>query len=153
MRTLENKIPPLVVVLVFGAAMWFSTLYGPIINIPPAIRIPVIAAIALVGAILCFLGVAEFGKSETTVNPLQPEKASSLVKTGIYQYTRNPMYLGFLLFLLAWAVYLSTPLAVLGVAGYVLYMSRFQIQPEERVLENIFGKEFEAYKLKVRRWV
>jgi protein-S-isoprenylcysteine O-methyltransferase Ste14 len=84
---------------------------------------------------------------------MTPEAASSLVVAGIYRVTRNPMYLGFLLILLGWAAWLSNVLALLPLAGFVIYMNVFQIRPEERALEALFGPEFEAYKKQVRRWI
>ena len=84
---------------------------------------------------------------------MQPESASALVVSGIYRLTRNPMYLGFLLILLGWALFLSNGLAVLAVPAFVFYMNRFQIEPEERALAAIFGAEFVAYKSHVRRWL
>ena len=84
---------------------------------------------------------------------MSPEKSSALVCTGIYKYSRNPMYLGMALLLLAWAIYLASVWALLGVMAYVLYITRFQIIPEERVMEKLFGQEYLAYKAKVRRWL
>jgi protein-S-isoprenylcysteine O-methyltransferase Ste14 len=151
--TLKNKIPPPIVTLVFAAMMWFISIYMPAVAIPSIVRISIAICIALVGIIVCVLGVVEFRRAKTTVNPLRPETASSLVGAGIYQHTRNPMYLGFLLFLLAWAIYLFSPMTLLGLAGFVLYMNHFQIQPEEHALQRIFGKPYETYKSKVRRWL
>jgi protein-S-isoprenylcysteine O-methyltransferase Ste14 len=63
------------------------------------------------------------------------------------------MYLGFLLLLAAWAVWLTHPLALLTVPVFVGYMNRFQIRPEEAALTARFGEEFIAYTRRVRRWV
>jgi protein-S-isoprenylcysteine O-methyltransferase Ste14 len=87
------------------------------------------------------------------VNPLHPEATSSLVITGIYRHTRNPMYVGFAAVLLGWAAYLAAPLALLGPLTFVLYITRFQIIPEERALHAKFGPEFAAYQARVRRWI
>ena len=76
-----------------------------------------------------------------------------MVSTGIYRVTRNPMYLGLSLVLVAWAVFLSSAWALLGVAAFVLYMDRLQIAPEERALSKLFGSEYTAYRAKVRRWL
>lgn len=94
-----------------------------------------------------------FRRANTTVNPLKPQAASSLVTAGIYRYTRNPMYLGLLFLLVAWAVLLSSPFALLGPVAFVTYISRFQIVPEERVLAALFGAEYAAYQAGVRRWL
>ena len=84
---------------------------------------------------------------------MKPEGTSSLVTSGIYRFTRNPMYVGLLFVLIAWAVFLSTPWLVIGPFVFVLYMNRFQIEPEERVLFRLFGTAFATYKGAVRRWL
>lgn len=150
---LKNKIPPPIVTLVIALAMWLISFYAPAVAVPGGFRISIVTLFVLAGVVVCGLGVIEFRRAKTTVNPLRPETASALVATGIYQYTRNPMYLGFLLFLIAWATYLSSPATLLGPAGFILYMNHFQIQPEEQVLQRIFGQPYENYKLKVRRWL
>jgi protein-S-isoprenylcysteine O-methyltransferase Ste14 len=94
-----------------------------------------------------------FRRANTTVNPLKPQAASSLVTIGIYRYTRNPMYLGLLFLIVAWAVLLSSPFALLGPVTFVAFIGRFQIVPEERVLSALFGEEYAAYKSHVRRWL
>jgi protein-S-isoprenylcysteine O-methyltransferase Ste14 len=63
------------------------------------------------------------------------------------------MYLGLLLTLVAWAMFLASPFAVLWVAVYVAYITRFQIVPEERVLSALFGAEYGTYSKRVRRWL
>ncbi len=99
------------------------------------------------------LGVLAFRASRTTVNPLKPERASALVTGGIYRVTRNPMYLGMTLLLLAWAIQLSALLPFLGPVVFVAYITRFQIEPEERTLRRVFGDGYTAYARQVRRWL
>ena len=94
-----------------------------------------------------------FRRARTTVNPLKPETSAALVSTGVYSFTRNPMYLGMALALFAWAVYLSSVWSLLGPVLFALYITRFQIVPEERVLDGLFGASFAAYKKRVRRWL
>jgi protein-S-isoprenylcysteine O-methyltransferase Ste14 len=105
-----------------------------------------------VGFVTGVLGVVTFRKAKTTVNPLKPH-ASSLVTWGVYAISRNPMYLGGLIMLLGWAVFLSNPLAFLFPPVYVLYLNRFQITPEERVLTSLFGATYVAYQARARRWL
>jgi protein-S-isoprenylcysteine O-methyltransferase Ste14 len=81
------------------------------------------------------------------------DKTSSLVTSGVYRFSRNPMYVGMLLILTAWAVFLAVPLTLLGPLAFFLYLKRFQIEPEERVMGEIFGAEFSAYRAQVRRWL
>jgi protein-S-isoprenylcysteine O-methyltransferase Ste14 len=118
----------------------------------PARRI-LAGCLALAGVSIAILGVLSFRRAGTTVNPMQPEKASSLVTSGIYRVTRNPMYLGLLLGLIAWAVFLSNVLAFLFLPAFILYLNRFQIGPEEAALTRLFGQEFVHYQSHVRRWL
>jgi protein-S-isoprenylcysteine O-methyltransferase Ste14 len=108
--------------------------------------------IAVVGAMVCVVGVLSFRRAGTTVNPLKPESATSLVIVGIYCYIRNPIYWGFLCGLLAWVLVLGSLLALLDLPLFVIYMNRFQICPEEQSLAKLFGSEYHQYRLKVRRW-
>jgi protein-S-isoprenylcysteine O-methyltransferase Ste14 len=98
-------------------------------------------------------GIREFRVARTTVNPLQPGQATSMVTSGIYRFTRNPMYLGMMLLLVAWSAWLGNALALLLAALFVLYIGRFQIAPEERMLSRLFGPDFDAYRGQVRRWL
>ncbi len=109
--------------------------------------------LALLGALTCLAGVVAFRRAKTTVNPMKPDSTSSLVVSGIYGYTRNPMYLGFLLLLMAWAPALSNVLALVLLLAFVLYMTRFQILPEERLLASRFARDYAEYRARVRRWL
>ena len=151
--TLELKIPPPVVGLLVAATM-AGTAYAFLpIPIPATAKAAAAIVIALIGAAIDLAGLIAFRRAKTTINPLKPQNSSSLVTGGIYRYTRNPMYLGMLAFLLAWSAYLAQPLALLGPLAFVLYITRFQIIPEERVLAGVFGDEFTAYTNRVRRWL
>jgi len=86
-------------------------------------------------------------------SPLEPEAATSLVTGGIYRYTRNPMYVGFAALLLGWAVYLAVPWVLLGPVAFILFITRFQIIPEERALSSKFGRQYGEYQERVRRWL
>jgi len=153
MSVLELKIPPLVVVLVTAALMWLVARTVPELGFVVPARDVVAISIALAGVVTSALGVVSFRRAGTTTNPMKPESSSSLVTSGIYKLTRNPMYLGFLLVLLGWAIFLSNVPAFLFLPAFVLYMNRFQINPEERTLAALFGQEFAAYKASVRRWL
>jgi protein-S-isoprenylcysteine O-methyltransferase Ste14 len=150
---LELKIPPVAVVLLIAGLMGAAARALPRFTFHFPGRAYVAGALAAAGLLVSFLGVVAFRRARTTVNPMSPESASSLVIAGIYRRTRNPMYLGFLGVLLGLAVFLSNAVAALLVPIYVLYMTRFQIRPEERALEARFGADFVAYKGQVRRWV
>ena len=153
MRALENRIPPPIVASLFGLLMWLAACYVPGFDLTYSVRVLVALLVLAIGVFFSVAGVLSFRQAQTTVNPLKPETASALVRSGIYQYSRNPMYVGFALFLLARACYLASPFALLGVLGFVLYMNRFQISPEERALTTLFGNEFQAYQAQVRRWL
>jgi protein-S-isoprenylcysteine O-methyltransferase Ste14 len=152
MSSLELKVPPPAVTLLVAVAMWCTSLVAPVAGAPAA-RIAAAVFVVVLGATFSLLGGAAFRRAKTTVNPMRPESASSLVVTGVYRITRNPMYVGWLLLLVAWAVFLWSAWAVLGPVVFALYVSRFQIAPEERALTALFGREYLAYKAKVRPWL
>jgi protein-S-isoprenylcysteine O-methyltransferase Ste14 len=150
---LENKIPPPIVCALFALMMrWLSTEL-PIVSWDFAFDKLAIIFICILGFCFCVAGILAFIKEKTTTNPLKPETASSLVSSGVYGISRNPMYLGLALFLVAFAVFLSSLTAFAGVAGFVIYMNEFQIKPEEKAIEGVFGHDYIEYKNKVRRWV
>jgi protein-S-isoprenylcysteine O-methyltransferase Ste14 len=152
MRTLELRIPPVVVVLLLGAAMAATTYLTPALGfkVPGA---PILAAgLAAAGVIVALLGVAAFRRVKTTVNPLQPAAASHLVVAGIYRHTRNPMYLGMLLVLVGWGVFLDHALGLGLALLFIPLMNRLQIEPEEQILTTLFGHQFTTYQSAVRRW-
>lgn len=147
------RAPPLVVVFVAALLIWVVARYAPASTLVVPGRGVVAGVIAALGVVIALLGVLAFRQSRTTVDPLHPERASTLVAGGVYRFTRNPMYLGFALLLLAWVVYLSAWLGVLVIALFVAYMNRFQIKAEEQALEARFGQSFLDYKKSVRRWL
>ena len=153
MSSLELKIPPPVVALVFGIGMWLVALLAPTLELPLKARISIAAFLVLVGQAISVSGMVAFRRAKTTINPVNPTKASSLVASGIFSYTRNPMYVGLSITLLGWAAYLASPLSVLLVPLFMFYITRFQIEPEERVLSTLFGAQYVAYKRAVRRWL
>jgi len=153
MHVLELKVPPVAVVLVTAAFMWLAAWAIPAFGFRSPARDLVAVSLALAGAVTSALGVISFRRARTTVNPMKPESSSSLVTSGIYRLTRNPMYLGFLLVLLGWAVFLSSILAFLFLPAFIVYMNHFQIEPEERALATLFGEAFAAYKARARRWL
>jgi len=111
------------------------------------------AILLLLAGMVGIAGVRAFARARTTVNPLQPQAASRLVTSGIYRYSRNPMYLALLLALLGWSAWLGNAAALLLIPLFVLAMNRLQIRPEERALESLFGDAFRSYARKVRRWI
>lgn len=153
MRWLELRIPPLLVVIGFGLAMYGASWLLPQTNFAMPGQPYLSWIFAVLGGVTIVSCILAFRRMKTTVDPRSPEKASSVVKVGIYRITRNPMYLGMLLLLTAWAFYLANVIAILLLAGFVLYMTQFQIKPEERILREKFGVEYEEFLTKVRRWI
>jgi protein-S-isoprenylcysteine O-methyltransferase Ste14 len=150
---LELKIPPPIVALVVGAAMWALSRVTPVLAIHGVASTVAAVAIAIVGGGIGLAGNLAFHHAKTTANPFKPELASSLVTRGVYRITRNPMYLGLLLALVGWAVYLVSAWCLLGPVVFAAYVTEFQIKPEERILRSLFGDEYAKYASRVRRWV
>ena len=153
MGVLELKVPPLAVGALLAALMWLVSRLVPGFNFVFRGREFLALTLAIAGTMIIVLGVASFRRANTTINPMKPESSSSLVISGIYKLSRNPMYLGFLLVLVGWAVFLSNALAFVFLPAFVFYMNRFQIEPEEKSLAGKFGQEFLDYKSRVRRWL
>ncbi|WP_323018329.1 isoprenylcysteine carboxylmethyltransferase family protein [Castellaniella sp.] len=153
MKRLELLIPPPLVMLILGAIMWLLPAIFPALTLTWLQRAAVGALISLLGLIISLAGIATFRHANTTIDPKRPADAASLVSSGIYRYSRNPMYLGVLLVLIGWAVYLGNMLSVLAALAFIPFITRFQIMPEERLLTDKFPSEFPAYMRTVRRWL
>lgn len=150
---LELRIPPPLVMLLFMVTVFgFDKIMPFTLFYLPWLTYASVISLVTLGGVIALWGVKEFRDAKTTVNPLKPESSSSLVSSGIYQYTRNPMYLGFLLILLSSVVYTQHPLGLVSALGFVTYMNRFQIEPEEKILVKLFGDEFVDYSNQVKRW-
>ena len=153
MHWLELKVPPLLVWLVFAGAMLGVAYFAPGLSFALPARLAIALTLVGFGAAVALAGVIAFRSKRTTVNPLTPSASSSVVSSGVYRVSRNPMYLGFFLALAGWALYLSHAAAVLLLPAFVAYMTQYQIKPEERALLAKFGSEFAQYMARVRRWV
>ena len=153
MKALELKLPPLPLAVGFGVLMWTIDRWLPTQIDRSAIRTALALTIFGFALAVVVIAVRGFRKAKTTVDPFHPESASAIVTSGIYRLTRNPMYLGFLLALIALAVFLGNWISALVPLIFVLYMNRFQISPEERALRVRFGASYEAYLRSVRRWL
>ena len=153
MSILETKIPPPIIAAICGLAMWAIASVAPLIEVSATVRMVLAGSIASFAAFFDIAGLISFWQAKTTINPLNPENTSSLVSSGIYGVSRNPMYVGLAFLLVAWMVYLSSPWSSIGVFGFIFYVNRFQIIPEERTLTTLFGDQFLSYQEKVRRWL
>lgn len=153
MDVLERKIPPVALFVLFVVAINHIS--------HEFIRFTVSLPLNLVVFLVCFVvagfvgiaGVYEFRRAQTTVNPVKVDTASTVVDSGIFAYTRNPMYLGLFLLLFGFAYWQQNLLSIVFSFTFILYMNRFQILPEERALESLFGASYIDYKQRVRRWV
>lgn len=153
MKKLELLIPPPIVAAVIATLMWQV---APILPAPEQLanhHIILSSIVAFAGFLSAAAGVFAVMKNKTTINPHSPQKTSRLVTSGIFSYTRNPMYVGILLVLGGWGLYLSHIAPLLMPLLFILYMNRFQVIPEERILEQKFGDEFVNYMRDTRRWI
>jgi len=146
------KVPPVIVFMIFGVLMYVLSKFLPVGYFDFFGRRYLMYALFAIAVNIGCIALLQFFKSKTTVDPTTPSKASKLVTSGMYQFSRNPMYLGLLLMLLAWGLWLGNAFNVLLAAGFVGYMNAFQIVPEEEMLSKLFGKEYKQYCTLVRRW-
>ncbi len=153
MKTLELKIPPPLLFLICIALMYLNHMMLSLFVVTLPFRELVLFGFLLSSGYFGLSGLYEFRKARTSVHPVRVDKASTIVASGVYRFTRNPMYLGLLLLLLGYGYWQQNLLNLLICLGFVLYMNRFQIQPEERFLEQKFGKTYTEYKAQVRRWI
>ena len=136
----ELKIPPPLVGLLCMAGMYYLA--------PLSLTTLSIFSLNVIGFVVClvtgfviaFSGVIR--KVKTTVNPLQPEKSTALVTYGIYNFTRNPMYLGMAISILGFSLLLMSFVSLIGVLVFIGFIQRFQIKPEEQALSQHFGQSF-----------
>ena len=95
----------------------------------------------------------KFAKTKTTVDPTKPSKTSSLVISGIYRITRNPMYLGMLFLIISFTFYKLSLAGAIVIPFFIFYINKYQIEPEEYEMRKKFGENFEDYCKKVDRWI
>jgi protein-S-isoprenylcysteine O-methyltransferase Ste14 len=150
---LELKVPPMALALIFAAAMWVVSVYTPSLTMAIPWRSVLAVAVASAGVAFALAAVRAFRRANTSVNPTKPEATSTVVAAGVYGVSRNPMYVGLLLVLTGWAIFLCHELTLLFLPAFVAYMNRFQIAPEERALSARFGSAYATYKRSVRRWL
>ncbi|MDO6471980.1 isoprenylcysteine carboxylmethyltransferase family protein [Maribacter sp. 1_MG-2023] len=149
---MELKVPPALVFLCFGLMMYLLAEFLPIGYFDFSGRILLTKILVGIGVLIGVLALFQFKRASTTIDPTKPDKASNLVVGGIFKFSRNPMYLALLLVLLALGAFLGNAFNTLIAAGFVGYMNRFQIIPEERILLEKFGRSFKDYCILTRRW-
>jgi protein-S-isoprenylcysteine O-methyltransferase Ste14 len=153
MNFLENKVPPPALVILIGLVMYFASMFITSEAPQPLLQWSAITVLLGFGGYFGIQAIGLFKRSETTIDPVRIHRASSLVTTGVYQITRNPMYVGLTLILCAWGVWLWSLVQLIGPVFFIAFIQRFQILPEERVMEEKFGSEYLQYKTTVRRWL
>lgn len=150
------QYPPIVTLFSIIAMFLINALTSsliPLLSVEPVILKSIAIGLFIVSSMLLGSSGWAFKKAHTTVNPLTPEKTSTLVKSGIYAYSRNPMYLGFIGFLMITACLLSNVFTLLLLPLYIITINKRFIEPEEKALSHIFGQQFIDYKNQVRRWI
>ena len=146
------KLPPAVVFLIFAGLMYLLCIYLPVGYFDFFGRLLLMKILLLAAIFIAIIALWQFLRMKTTIDPRNPSRTRHLVTKGIYNYSRNPMYLSMLLILLAWGLWLGNAFNTVVAAGFVAYMNHFQIMPEEKVLKERFGKEYDRYLVNVRRW-
>lgn len=152
-QMMNTLVPPPVVVLIVGVAMYFVDRQWVSGHSESAWQPPVAMALLVTGLLVMLVAAVAFFAAKTTINPMRPARASRLITTGIYRLSRNPIYLADLLLLSAWAVWLGSAVNVVLLGVFVWYIQHFQIAPEERALSELFGESYKAYCARVRRWL
>ena len=145
------NIPPVAQLAIFACLAIILAAFLPGLTIDVPIWLPVL--VGLIGILFLLPAVVSFANQKTTVDPRTPEAATTLVTSGIYRITRNPMYVGMLLLLLALAAWLAAASSLLPAIAFLLSIDRGQIRREEESLRQVFGVAFEAYASRVPRWL
>jgi protein-S-isoprenylcysteine O-methyltransferase Ste14 len=153
MKALEHKIPPPLTVLIMAVMMWVAAHFLPMNSFLFAWRYAAFIIFTAVGLTFAVPAFLAFRHAKTTINPVHINRTSTFVTTGIYRYTRNPMYVGLLALLCGWAWFLAVPWLFIVPPLFVLFTNRFQIIPEERILTLKFSQEYMSYQKRVRRWL
>tara|TARA_A200000113_G_scaffold55571_1_gene46725 strand:- start:1809 stop:2255 length:447 start_codon:yes stop_codon:yes gene_type:complete len=148
---MNNKIPPPIVTLICGLGIYFSRPFFPEYTL--SINNILSIFILLAGFGILFISAASFKKHQTTINPLKPEQASSLVISGVFSFSRNPMYLGMVFILISVSIKFNLLGGLLITSMFALFITKFQIIPEEAAMHKLFPEEFASYKENTRRWI
>ena len=148
---MNNKIPPPIVTFICGLAIYFSKTF--FIQFFSYNNNTISLFLLILGLTVFILAVKAFNRQKTTINPLEPRQASSLVSSGIFKYSRNPMYLGMLIILLAISFKFNLVGGIVISLFFYLFITKFQILPEEEAMNELFGDEFIEYSTRTRRWI
>jgi len=149
----RHKIPPPLIALACGLLMWWLAPTTSLIKLNPSLQFSLISLLLCAGVVFDVSALYAFRKANTTINPMTPDRTSSLVSHGIYRVSRNPMYVGLGFFLLAWGLFLQSLLSIGILIVFIIAITALQIKPEELALEKHFGDRYTQYKKQVRRWL
>jgi protein-S-isoprenylcysteine O-methyltransferase Ste14 len=152
MKSLELKVHPPIVQFLCLCLVYVLSHFLPILAIPST-SFGLHWFVGFTGVLMALVGIWEFLKAQTTIDPTRPEKSSHLISSGIYQVTRNPMYLGMVIIIVAAIIKFANYYGFIALPCFILYITQFQIKPEERIIEGIFGNDYVYYKNRVRRWL
>jgi len=150
---MELKVPPVAVFAIALALLFAGQASLPVLSVGFPFQQPLAALVVVTGCAFGGQAVFAFVKARTTVHPMHPEEASTLVTGGFFRFSRNPMYFGLLCLLIAAGLHWGTLTVILVAPLFVWYMTNFQIRPEEDRLAQNFGEDYQAYLKKVRRWI
>jgi len=150
---LELKIIPPVQLIISSALMVSLAAYLPQYDFNLSINMLIMLLLILIASVIGIIALYDFHKHQTTFHPHTPEKTSTVVNTGVFAYSRNPMYISLALTLIALGVYLQNFSCFIIIPLFIWYITRFQIIPEEKMLDKLFPNDYQAYCQKVRRWL
>ena len=153
MNRLQLKIPPPVYLLAFVGMMWLVARVLPVVDLIASPWNRLGLGLIAVAVLIDFWSLGLFFRAHTTFNPIHPERTQTLVTAGTYRYTRNPMYVGMLIILTGWCIYLGSLGAFALLPVFVWVLTHQQIVPEEQVLAQKFGQAYTDYQRRVPRWL
>ncbi len=143
---------PLLVLFCLGGG-WVAHHFYPVHLLPDlGVTAPIVATIVCVAALAIGLsGVRQFHRHDTPTSPFKP--TSTLVTSGVFRHTRNPMYLGLVMLTVGVALAVNSLAFLLAAILLAVLLQLAVITPEERLLSATFGEAFESYRSHTRRWL
>tara|TARA_B100000686_G_scaffold136355_1_gene143623 strand:- start:756 stop:1202 length:447 start_codon:yes stop_codon:yes gene_type:complete len=148
---MKKRIPPPLIAMLCVLIIFLSKSIFPSFVFSYKLQLGIF--VSTIGFLLLIVSIKSFIDNKTTINPLNLKKSTYLVTSGVFRFSRNPMYLGMLLFLLGAAIILNIIGGLIISILFIFYMNFFQIIPEEKALQNLFGKNYRNYRKTVRRWI
>ncbi len=150
---LELKVPPPVIALLCVLGMYFLDRVFPSFGGGASTAWLIAVVLVTLASLIAIMALVQFKRARTTIHPNVPHNTRQIVTSGVYSMTRNPMYLALVMMIFAAGIAMQNSAVFLFVPASVWYLNRYQIVPEERILESKFGDQYRAYKAKTRRWI